>query len=229
MIPPRLQTPDTAKRLRLIALAQYELLGYEAATADDIAAAAGVSRRSLFRYFPTLEDILFSDHHVEYLPLVAQYLWAGHGEPTHVAGRALGLVLDGLERDRDFVSRRARVVGQSSALKDREKLWLGMYQSAVSGHLRAQSQGPRDAMFAEIVAAALMAALSEVIERWLSGEGEENPQGLFSELVDEIAESMFPPAPPVRTASAPGETPNVIVIGSDLTAKEITDLIEGAR
>jgi AcrR family transcriptional regulator len=49
----------------LIATTALELFGqrgYHATTVADIAAAADVSERTVFTYFPTKEDILFSDH-----------------------------------------------------------------------------------------------------------------------------------------------------------------------
>src|SRR6478672_7353166 len=49
----------------LIATAALDLFsrrGYHATTIAEIAAAAEVSERTVFTYFPTKEDILFSDH-----------------------------------------------------------------------------------------------------------------------------------------------------------------------
>jgi TetR/AcrR family transcriptional regulator, regulator of mycofactocin system len=47
-----------------VALELFGQRGYSATTVADIAAAAEVSERTVFTYFPTKEDILFSDHAV---------------------------------------------------------------------------------------------------------------------------------------------------------------------
>ncbi|HET8568969.1 MAG TPA: TetR family transcriptional regulator [Candidatus Limnocylindria bacterium] len=47
------------------AMKLFALRGYAGTTVDDIAAAAGVARRTLFRYFPTKEDILLDPRRLD--------------------------------------------------------------------------------------------------------------------------------------------------------------------
>ncbi|WP_229890037.1 TetR family transcriptional regulator, partial [Streptomyces griseomycini] len=57
-----------AQRLKMrreLAAAAMELFatkGYEATTVDEIAAAAGVARRTFFRHFRSKEEAIFPDH-----------------------------------------------------------------------------------------------------------------------------------------------------------------------
>jgi TetR/AcrR family transcriptional regulator, regulator of mycofactocin system len=54
----------TRELIAATALELFARRGYQATTVADIAAAAEVSERTVFTYFPTKEDILFSDHAV---------------------------------------------------------------------------------------------------------------------------------------------------------------------
>jgi AcrR family transcriptional regulator len=54
----------TREQIAAAALELFGQRGYQATTVADIAAAAEVSERTVFTYFPTKEDILFSDHAV---------------------------------------------------------------------------------------------------------------------------------------------------------------------
>ena len=60
---------------------QFEERGFEMTTMDDIAAAVGVGRRTLFRYYPSKNDILwgqFDDSLVESIETVtirAKWTW----------------------------------------------------------------------------------------------------------------------------------------------------------
>jgi AcrR family transcriptional regulator len=220
---------DLNARLRIGALYLFETRGFDATTAEDIAQSAGISRRTFFRYFPVREDVLFSDH-AAYLLLVEQRLRASSGEPIHVAGIALDPLLDGLVADTDFVRRRALVIRENVALRDREVLWLREYQQLLGDFLAEQDLGARTGIFAQIVAAAILAALSQVIDRWLAAPESEDPRALFAELVDEIAESMGGSGLRGRgPGAAHPERTGVVVINSPLSADEIAHLIEGAR
>src|SRR4051794_35529599 len=54
--------PTTSPReVESAALALFARLGFEATTVEAIAAAAGTSRRTVFRYFPSKNDIVWGD------------------------------------------------------------------------------------------------------------------------------------------------------------------------
>lgn len=192
MIPPRLRTADLARHLRHVALDLYERDGVDAVTADALADASGVNRRSLFRYFSTLDDVVFSDHHIEIRPKVQERLAAADGSPGSVAA-ALLPVLDDLAADAEFVRRRHRVVESSPELHDREQLWFGLYRAAVAERLRQAATGPDALATAAVVAAALVAALGEVLELWYRDESVDTA-AMFEELSTRIAR-LLPPDP----------------------------------
>ena len=61
----------TRERIRASALRLFQQQGYEATTVEEIAAAAGVSHVTVFRYFPTKEDVALSD---SYDPVIVERL-----------------------------------------------------------------------------------------------------------------------------------------------------------
>ena len=111
---PPVGSPETGLRERkkqrtreLIATAALELFserGYHATTVADIAAAADVSERTVFTYFQTKEDILFSDHAVFRDRLGQALAERPPGAPA-------------LDTLRDFVVENLGAIDQSSRLR----------------------------------------------------------------------------------------------------------------
>ncbi|GFJ86453.1 TetR family transcriptional regulator [Phytohabitans rumicis] len=54
--------PRVREDLTAAAIALFLKRGYDETTVDEIAEAAGVARRTFFRYFRTKEDAVFPDH-----------------------------------------------------------------------------------------------------------------------------------------------------------------------
>src|SRR5689334_8776300 len=94
--PPLPDAPPSAPARERLVAAAYRMFvqhGFEATTVEEIADAAGVSRRTFFRHFPTKEDAIFPDHD-RLRALVAEQLELRRNEPPlSAACNAVRLVL----------------------------------------------------------------------------------------------------------------------------------------
>ncbi|MEU6761310.1 TetR family transcriptional regulator [Streptomyces sp. NPDC046853] len=119
---PGLRERKKLKTRSAIREATYRLIeeqGYDATTVEQIAEAAEVSASTVFRYFPTKEDIVLTD---EYDPLLEQELRARPAdEPIveslrHVLRRALSL---GFTEDPEVSRLRTRLMVEIPAVRSR--------------------------------------------------------------------------------------------------------------
>ena len=155
----------TRARIRSAALALFEEVGYDAATVERIADAAGVTHTTFFRYFPTKEDVALSD---EYDPLIAELIRQRPADETDAA-KIRGAFVGGLERIdsefRDGLLAQMKLVLATPALQAR--LWE---EQSKTQQLVLDALG-HDTFEARTVAAALIAAASTAILAWAQGGG----------------------------------------------------------
>ncbi|MEO9326862.1 TetR family transcriptional regulator [Gordonia aurantiaca] len=111
--------------------------GYESTTVEQIASAAGMSRRTFFRQFGSKEDVIFADHE-SLLAQVGEALASYEGDPWSAVCAAAEVVFSHFERDRDLAVRRAQVVQEVPALRDRELVTSYRYQGAFEEFLRRE-------------------------------------------------------------------------------------------
>jgi mycofactocin system transcriptional regulator len=71
-----------ALEITRVSLALFERQGFEATTVDAIAKAVGISRRTLFRYFPSKNDIVWGDFSGQVARFRASLAAAPADEPT---------------------------------------------------------------------------------------------------------------------------------------------------
>ncbi|WP_156077366.1 acyl-CoA-like ligand-binding transcription factor [Saccharothrix sp. NRRL B-16314] len=176
--------------------------GYDATTVEEIAAAAGVSHMTFFRYFPTKEAVVEDD---DYDPIIAD-LVRDHptGEPPlEVLRAALRAGLDAvLDTDRDAIYTRTRLIVTTPALRARQ--WRN---TAATGDLLAAVLADRERrpvdLRLRVIAAAATAALTTALTAWVEDEGADD----LRSLVDEAFAALAPghrstPAPDAPTSTA---------------------------
>ncbi|MDQ7810953.1 TetR family transcriptional regulator [Amycolatopsis sp. A133] len=172
-------TPAGRRRLRrALASAAVDLFaanGYEATTVDEIAAAAGVGRRTFFRYFETKDDVLFANHDEIVAEMEAVFAAADPGrDPVEVACAAVGLVLDSYAADLDVSLKRFALTRAVPALRDKEVATVDRYQRVLARYLQARFEDRGDeaaSLRAAVIAAAIAAANNHVLRRWLRSGG----------------------------------------------------------
>ncbi len=160
---------EVRRDLVAAAVGLFETRGYDATTVDDIASAAGVGRRTFFRYFPSISDAVSPDHGAALDRIRAVFTTAHPDEPAaSLALRAGETVFDLYTDDPDLSVRRFRLTHDVAALRDRESASVDRYRRLFTHHLR-----PRlgDDLRAAVVAAGVVAAHNVALREWLAAGG----------------------------------------------------------
>ena len=157
--------PDAQGRLRRAALELYAARGFEETTVADIAARAGVTERTFFRYFADKREVLFQGSAALEGAAVAAISQApssrGTFEAVVTAVEALGELL----ADREYSRERAAVIASTASLQERELLKMSAFRAAVAAALEARGATPT----AAALAAESGAAVFRVgFEQWIS-------------------------------------------------------------
>ncbi len=159
---------ETSRALSRAAYAIVREQGVDAVTADAVAERAGVSRRTFFNYFPSVESVLTASV-AELLEAVASRLEQRPDDEDVVAG-VLAVVDDPV--DLDLVERLGVLAeaGQSSPHAHTLMLgelhaWLDWFEGWLRGRL---GPGPTDLQVATL-AAATLAAAEAAMRVWARG------------------------------------------------------------
>ena len=161
---------EVRRELVAAAVRLFRTRGYEETTVDDIAAAAGVGRRTFFRYFPSKEDAVSPDHEAA-LARVAEIFETAH--PTEPAAplvlRAGETVFDLYADDPALSVERFRLTHEVPALRDRESASVDHYRRLFTRHLRRRfADEPDGELRAAVIGAAVVAAHNLALRAWLA-------------------------------------------------------------
>ncbi|MFB4317809.1 TetR family transcriptional regulator [Actinomadura sp. 21ATH] len=166
--------------------------GFEATTIDDIAAAAGISRRSFFRYFGTKEDLVLGD-------------LAAHGERIRELLQArpdsedawtalLNALLNAprLGRDQATMLKISKMLYGTPSLRARsiEKHlhWQALLTPEIRRRLGAAPGDGQD-LRADAIVACVLACLDVAGEAWTRSEGAEPLEELVMAAITAVRQS----------------------------------------
>ncbi|NJP94920.1 TetR/AcrR family transcriptional regulator [Nonomuraea sp. FMUSA5-5] len=168
--------------------------GYDATTVNDVAEAAGVSPMTVYRHFPTKEDLVLVDQRGE---LVAARIAASPAE--QLLARRIGdalvdaaAALTGDDDGRAFLLTRLRLMVSTPALRARHLDNQYALQQAIIDALGADAAGPEAAFRAEAAAGACLSALHTALVRWAEDDGRGELPGLVAKALTAVfGEEVF--------------------------------------
>ncbi|GAA0580090.1 TetR/AcrR family transcriptional regulator [Streptomyces crystallinus] len=166
--------------------ATYRLIaeqGYEATTVEQIAEAAEVSPSTVFRYFPTKEDIVLTD---EYDPIMVAELRARPAdEPVldslrHVVAKATRLAL---EHEPDEMIQRTTLLVQVPALRARMMQSMALTSRLLCTVLAERTGRTENDLEVRVFSMSVLGALYETTVYWAERDHED-------ELVDLLERAL---------------------------------------
>ncbi|HWM36937.1 MAG TPA: TetR family transcriptional regulator [Streptomyces sp.] len=174
----------SSQRLRMrreLAAAAMELFatkGYEATTVDEIAATAGVARRTFFRHFRAKEEAIFPDHDDTLVRAQAVLEAApAHENPLDTVCRGIKEVMRMYAASPKGSVERYKLTRDVPALREREIASVARYERLFTRYLlghfdeAAHRDGDDDPLLAEVAASAVVTAHNHVLRRWLRNGG----------------------------------------------------------
>jgi AcrR family transcriptional regulator len=198
------ETPDPSvapglrerKKAQIRRAIQHEALrlflskGYETTTVEEIAAAAGVSHMTFFRYFPRKEDVVLAD---EYDSLIVELLAARPaGEPAIETIRHA--LKEGLSRvyaaDRDALLARTRLILSTPAL--RARLWeqQAATERLIAHALDDRPSRDRDDLRLRVVTSACLSAVTTAVVMWAESDGTDDLPDLIEQALTTLRRAL---------------------------------------
>lgn len=166
----------TREALANAGLGLFLVQGFDATTIDQIAAEAGVSRATAFRYFPSKEDLFYVRQHSRLDELRAELRAAIPSVATaserleRVRGAAMR-VAERYQSERAVVIAQERVIRASARLQ-RFDLHVDAAWACVFEEALAASAVPTERRRAAVQAGALVGAMRAVLRDWFESDGQ---------------------------------------------------------
>ncbi|MEV4744348.1 TetR family transcriptional regulator [Streptomyces sp. NPDC049555] len=200
---PRPETSLAERKRQLVAdeltSAALQLLaskGYDAVTTDEIAAAAGVSRRTFFRYFASKEDVV-----VRFLADMGTGMRAALAdrpadEPVSVALRhAVSGPLSACGDHADSARGVVRLILGTPALHarflERQAQWRDDLTAELAARTGVDPGAGSDAdLYPQMAAGMALTAFNTVLQRWSDSEDAEAPTGLLERAFALLAPAL---------------------------------------
>jgi AcrR family transcriptional regulator len=173
------QRSETRRMIQAHAVRLFTDRGYDAVTVAEVAEAAGVSAMTVYRHFPTKEDLVLIDQPAR---LIAERVAAS--APTHplvgrVGGALVGAAraLTGGSEDEPAVSERflldcLRLMVSTPALRARHLDSQYALQQAIVDALGDDASTPDAAFRAHAATSACLAAMHTALTRWAEDDGQ---------------------------------------------------------
>lgn len=182
------QRAETRLTVQTHAIRLFSDVGYDATTVNDVAAAAGVSAMTVYRHFPTKEDLVLYD---EYDPLTASAVAAQPASLPLAAriGRALeSTAASGSSSEKAFLLARLQLMISVPALRARHLDSQYATADAIVAALCGASPSADEEFRVRATAMACLGAAHVALIRWAETDGEGDLPGLIRQALTSVFE-----------------------------------------
>ncbi|ABW12731.1 transcriptional regulator, TetR family [Parafrankia sp. EAN1pec] len=157
----------SARKLELIALRLFAEQGYHETTVDQIAAAAGVSRRTFFRYFDAKSQVLWNEFDNEVTTIRANLQQTSGGLPVMDAVRH-AVIAANYYRAEDVPELRMRMhlISTVPELVASATVHYDAWERAITEFVARRTDQPADSLYPLAVGRATLAVCRAAYERW---------------------------------------------------------------
>ncbi|MBJ6640134.1 TetR family transcriptional regulator [Streptomyces sp. DHE7-1] len=180
----------TREAIRSATYALVEEQGYDATTIEQIAERAEVSPSTVFRYFPTKEDIVLTD---EYDPLIVRELRSRPaGEPWMDSLRyVMDKAVEAMDREDPGVLRmRAHLGVQVPAVRSRMVESMSETGRLLRGALAERAGLDPDGLEVRVYAMSLVGGMMEVYMAWAENDFEGDLRDLVRRALDVLEHGL---------------------------------------
>jgi mycofactocin system transcriptional regulator len=178
---------DTRARIESAALDLFTAQGFEDVTIDEIAEAAGISRRTFFRYVGAKADAVWGDFDAHVLRLQALLASAADDQSVLASICAAYVeVNDYAEADLPMLRQRMRLILTEPALQAHSQVRYAGVDRVVAAHVARRTGTAPDALVPRLVATSTRAAATTAFEVWLA-DGRLTLAAALHRAFDELA------------------------------------------
>ena len=202
------------------AIAQFEESGYEETTIDRIAEAASVSKRTVFRYFRTKEDILLRVHNERFRTFESELRRGSQVDPLDAVFRAASRSFEEIWDDPELHRRRYRLLFGNEPLRRRMCATDLDYQRAIVEYIQSFGRG-ESLLITEMVAAAGIAGINRVFLTF--------SEGAERSTCDKELQRVFQAVRRASSGLLAERSRTVVVLAeTDLPLNDVASVLEGA-
>ena len=174
---PPATTPDALER---VAMRLFSARGFDATTVEDIAAAAGIGRRTFFRYFASKNDVVWGRFDEGLTQLRASLAAAPADRPVADVLRDAVVAFNALAPDETAVHRqRMSLILSVPSLQAHSTLMYAEWRHVVADFVAARTASRATDLLPRLVGHLMLGAAVAAYEQWL-----DDPSARLPELLD---------------------------------------------
>jgi mycofactocin system transcriptional regulator len=169
-----------------IALEMFSEQGFDHTTVDDVAHAAGIGRRTFFRYYASKNDVAWGAFDEQLVRMRAVLAAQSPDLPVLEGIRRAVLEFNHVDPDEQpWHRRRLRLILETPALQAHSTLRYAAWRQVVADHVAERRGEPSSGLVPQSLGHACLGVCLAAYEHWLADDGAE-----LADLLDDVFGSL---------------------------------------